>query len=129
MLQRWGFSCTCSLCSAAPSATAVSDANRERLEELEMVIDEYLQNGTGIREAIEMTHTMLGLLEEEDMLMQFRGEQYEVLARCHRALGENQEAERYARMYMDDLHRVPELSSPVGPGAVEAFLKSFDDDI
>ena len=92
------------------------------------MVDAHLQNGTRIREAIEMTHTMLSLLKEEGILKQRGGEQYEVLARCHRALGEHEEAERYARMFLDDLYRVPELSSPLGPGAVEAFLKSFDDD-
>ena len=75
-----------------------------------------------------MTHTMLHLLEEEGMMQNYAREQFEVLARCHAALGEQEEAVRYARLHLDDLYQAPEFSEQMEPGAVEAFLRGFDAD-
>ena len=68
-LQRWGFTCTCAMCTAPASEIAASDARRTRIRALKADIVEALNGGDGnntnknknLDKAIEMAHEVVVL--------------------------------------------------------------------
>lgn len=107
ILQKWGFKCTCSLCTRPPLVTAESDLRRIKIIETTNEVDTLLvlqedPRDEEVRRAIALTEEVLFLLEQEGLLAQFAAEQYDVLARCYKALGEEAQARWYAEMVVRD---------------------------
>ncbi|KAL5895516.1 hypothetical protein ACKVWC_000735 [Pyricularia oryzae] len=101
LLHRWGFKCTCALCSAPPSAVAASDARRTRAMSVRDGILAAVEAGE-LREAIELGKQLVDISAREGLASGL-GDHYEVLARLHAAVGDLQGAGAYARRALEEM--------------------------
>lgn len=99
--RRWGFTCTCTLCTAPPPTIAASDARREGMRELREKVVAHV-NRQEFSQAAGWHTEMLGLIQQEGMMAPL-GEHYEIIARLHMAMGDWRETVRWARLAIEDL--------------------------
>ncbi|KAH8726157.1 hypothetical protein GQ44DRAFT_614125 [Phaeosphaeriaceae sp. PMI808] len=66
VLKRWGFTCSCSLCSLPPREREASDMRRVMIEQAEKKIAA-LSETYQIDEAIALAHESVGLIIDEDL--------------------------------------------------------------
>ncbi len=101
LLRRWGFKCTCHLCSRTPDEIADSDHRRKRLSSIR---EDIIALVTDMKydEAVKEYEDVLSLVQEE-RLVEHLGEHHEVLARLHMALGHRADAEKHARLAVSDM--------------------------
>ncbi|KJR85324.1 uncharacterized protein SPSK_08987 [Sporothrix schenckii 1099-18] len=112
--RRWGFSCTCDLCSGGPDATAASDVRRRRVTALRAEVVAHLQQGAFDTAIAAYEGELLSLVRTEQ-LAEHMGEHYEVLARLHLAAGNRTAAATYAQRALDELET---LQGAIDPGSV-----------
>ncbi|ERT00220.1 hypothetical protein HMPREF1624_03591 [Sporothrix schenckii ATCC 58251] len=112
--RRWGFSCTCDLCSGGPDATAVSDVRRRRVTALRAEVVAHLQQGAFDTAIAAYEGELLSLVRTEQ-LAEHMGEHYEVLARLHLAAGNRTAAATYAQRALDELET---FQGAIDPGSV-----------
>ncbi|KAK0705519.1 hypothetical protein B0H67DRAFT_471060, partial [Lasiosphaeris hirsuta] len=98
--QKWGFDCTCSLCSSSAKEIAESDARREAISRLgkEVLAQVEEQN---YKEAIKLNREMLVALEDE-ALVPHMGDYYEVMARLYGALPDIDNAKKFAKLALEE---------------------------
>lgn len=99
--KRWGFTCTCSLCSAPDAVIAASDARREAMS----VIREKVLAHVGKNEyaqAVSQHLKMIEMIKEEGMMAPL-GEHYEIVARLYMAVGDRERTAEWARLAVEDL--------------------------
>lgn len=101
LLRRWGFKCTCSLCTASPTAILASDARRARVSELRASALQLVQ-ARDFEGAIEQNAEMVELIRKENLAAHL-GEHYEVLARLYLAATDLRNAKRFAALALEDL--------------------------
>lgn len=101
LLKRWGFKCSCSLCSAPAEEIAASDRRRERVQAIRKEVLKHVQNRE-FQGAIELNAEMLELIRKEDLAPHL-GEHYEVLARLYLAATDLKNAKIFAQLALDDL--------------------------
>ncbi|TLD25150.1 hypothetical protein PspLS_05899 [Pyricularia sp. CBS 133598] len=101
LLNRWGFKCTCALCSTHPSAVAASDARRTRAISVRDGILTAVQTGK-LRDAIELGKQLVEISSKEGLVSGL-GDHYEVLARLHMGLGDLEGAGGYARRALEEM--------------------------
>ncbi|RYP67269.1 hypothetical protein DL771_007358 [Monosporascus sp. 5C6A] len=112
-LQRWGFTCTCAMCTASDSQIAASDARRTRIRALKAGIVEVLNVRDGsnksksgnLDRAIEMAHEVVVLVRREE-LRSLYAEQYDVLGRLYWAAGDRARAVAHARLSLKALEDI-----------------------
>ncbi|KAK0716660.1 hypothetical protein B0T21DRAFT_266491, partial [Apiosordaria backusii] len=101
LLKRWGFTCTCPLCTASPEAIAASDARRKEIEKLrDSAIRAFQANKP--YQALRLTRQVLPLLAKEE-LFPVESEQLENLSRIYWVLNDMEKAEKYARRSLEVL--------------------------
>lgn len=123
-LRRWGFSCTCELCSGPKEEVEASDARRKKITELRVTTLEFLKKGKAYS-AIKAIKDTLDLLAEEGLEL-MAVEQYESLARIYWAMENREMAETYAQMSLDVLKEYTHLDQKRDTkGDLEALLASF----
>lgn len=99
--SRWGFKCTCELCSAAEAEIEASDRRRERIRAVRQDVLECVQR-RDFHSAIELNEELVGLIVKENMAPHL-GEHYEVLARLYLAATDLKNAKKYARLALSEL--------------------------
>ncbi|CAK7205855.1 hypothetical protein SEUCBS139899_008634 [Sporothrix eucalyptigena] len=127
LLRRWGFSCTCDLCSGGAEATAASDARRRRVTGLRNEVVGHLQKGKFAVAISAYENELLDLVRTEH-LAEHMGEHYEVLARLHLAAGNQTTAGVYAQRALDELETFGTTDTQSAAGSVQelrAFVKAF----
>jgi len=113
---KWGFDCTCTLCSASPSTIAASDARRKKINELGTIVIKHVEN-QDFKQAIKQHHEMMETIEEEN-LAPHMGDYYEVMTRLLAATKDMKKAKKYARLAIDEFGTAGETKREL-----EAFLK------
>ncbi|CAK7209790.1 hypothetical protein SCUCBS95973_000560 [Sporothrix curviconia] len=127
LLRRWGFRCTCNLCSGGANAAAASDARRRRVTDLRNEVVAHLQKGAFILAISAYEDELLDLVRIEH-LAEHMGEHYEVLARLHLAAGNHTAAGAYAQRALDELETFGLAGTQSSAGSVHelrAFVKAF----
>ena len=99
--QKWGFECTCDLCSMSQSRIAESDARRTKMTTIRRDVLDIVRRGE-FRRAIKANKELLALAHEEE-LVDYLGDTYEILARLYNAVQDRANAEKYARLALEDL--------------------------
>ncbi|KAI1483512.1 SET domain-containing protein [Daldinia eschscholtzii] len=121
-LQKWGFECTCSLCTASKTEIAVSDYRRAKIKALRREVMKAVEEWDGTR-AVKLTHEVLELMKAED-LSPLYSSQYEIMARLYWKAKDKKTATKYAQMSIDVLVDQGYLED--SPNSLQALLKTFD---
>ncbi|KAI2615974.1 hypothetical protein GGR54DRAFT_610661 [Hypoxylon sp. NC1633] len=121
-LQKWGFNCTCALCTASKAEIAASDYRREKIKAMRQEVLEAVEAWDGTK-AVRLTHEVLELMRAEDLAPLYAS-QYEIMARLYWKARDTKTGTRYAQMSIDTLVDQGYLES--SPEALPALLKSFD---
>ncbi|KAK3315520.1 hypothetical protein B0H66DRAFT_628669 [Apodospora peruviana] len=100
---KWGFTCTCSLCTASQDEITASDARRLKIKALGPQVVQQVQSAQ-FRLAIELNREMVDLIAAEKLIPHM-GEHYEVMARLHMGAGNKKEAKKYAKLAIADLEK------------------------
>ena len=120
-LERWGFKCSCDLCTASSEEVAASDTRRLQIQNKYGHVYKAYQAGEAER-AISLTNEILELMKEED-LFQLYSEQYENLGRIYWASGDKTNAIKYAKKSLDILEQQGHIQT--GPRYLKMVLDSF----
>jgi hypothetical protein len=99
--SRWGFQCTCELCSAPAEEISASDRRRERIRVVRQEVLEHVQR-RDFQSAIKLNEELFDLIVREKMAPHL-GEHYEVLARLYLAATDLKSAKKYAQLALVDL--------------------------
>ena len=106
MIQRWGFQCKCSLCSASEESRELSDKRRERIKALrELALK--AANEADYLKAVTHYHKLMKLAEKERLYPQF-GEHYWVMTQLYSALQDRNDTLKYAQMAHTELSKYQE---------------------
>ncbi|KAL8367080.1 hypothetical protein RB595_007673 [Gaeumannomyces hyphopodioides] len=124
LLHRWGFKCTCSLCSAHPREIAASDARRERAMSVRDQIMEHVNRGE-LSAAIGQSKALIELSVEEGLVSGL-GDHYELLARLHMGARDLKGAAKYARLALADMRDFGGGEEFDGFGELELFVAQLD---
>ncbi|KAM7212239.1 hypothetical protein V8F06_012375 [Rhypophila decipiens] len=100
-LQRWSFTCSCSLCKAPQETISTSDKQRTEIEDARDKAIEAFKYGRPY-EAISLTKKVLSLIPSEE-LYPWESEQYENLARVYWLMGDKKTGDSYARLSLRKL--------------------------
>ncbi|KAF2677332.1 SET domain-containing protein [Lentithecium fluviatile CBS 122367] len=111
-LARWGFSCTCPLCSLADHEKQHSDILRSLISQSEGKILELAQAGR-LDDAIALTEESIQMIEEEQQ-EHFLTDSYALLAKLWLVKGDRGRAEVEARKSFDRLVQMGFLGNGVG---------------
>jgi restriction endonuclease Mrr len=122
MLQRWGFKCTCDLCTAEAAEIATSDERRLKIRALKKEVVTALES-KDTQAALQKTHEILDLARLEDISVLYP-EQQGVLARIYLARNDRKSAERHAQMAIDNLEAVGYIEPR--PGDLQTLMASFE---
>jgi Tfp pilus assembly protein PilF len=96
LLTRWGFTCTCALCSLPTPEKRASDTRRVLLARAEEKILALAQSYR-LADAIALTHESIDMILDEDIYPMLTDE-YAMLAMLYLEAGERENAERYGRL-------------------------------
>ncbi|KAK3904118.1 SET domain-containing protein 5 [Staphylotrichum tortipilum] len=99
LLQKWGFTCTCALCTSPPSLLAASDKRRTTISRLGDKVVKLVSKGNpeALRRAAEMYEEVVHAAEREEGLVPHMGGHYEVLGRLWIAAGEGERGVGWVR--------------------------------
>ena len=100
-LRRWGFDCSCSLCSASAGEIAASDRRRLRVLEIREKVLTHVQRRE-FHAAINLNEEMVDLIMKEGLAPHL-GEHYEVLARLYLAATDLKNAKKFAELAIIDM--------------------------
>lgn len=102
ILDRWGFTCTCELCTAPAAVAARLDQGRKKIMQIKhQIIDDL--DGLNLHAAIEHLEELINnlLAEPGGYLVPLLREPYDALAKLYRALGNKEMAEEYLHKKLD----------------------------
>jgi len=122
-LGRWGFNCTCSLCSASRQEIEASDARRRLLYSLRDQAFSAFQQGKAYQ-ALRLTKQVINMIPIEELFPLY-SEQYENLARLYWSLGDHEKARENAKKSLDVLVEQGYLDS-FKPEYLEMMWKNFE---
>ncbi|KAI1407611.1 SET domain-containing protein [Hypoxylon sp. FL1857] len=122
-LLKWGFNCTCSLCTASKAERAASDYRREKIKQLRQEVMRAVEAWDGTK-AVRLTHEVLELMQAEELAPLYAS-QYEIMARLYWKARDKKTGTKYAQMSIDTLVDLGYLED--SPEALPALLKTFDD--
>ncbi|KAI8958061.1 SET domain-containing protein [Daldinia sp. FL1419] len=121
-LKKWGFECTCSLCTGSKTEIAASDYRRQKIKALRQEVMKAVEVWDGSR-AVKLTHEVLKLMMEEDLVPLYSS-QYEIMARLYWKAKDKATATKYAQMSIDTL--VDQGYLEESPNSLPALLSTFD---
>ena len=98
--SRWGFTCTCDLCSSSKEELAASDSRRKRFNELGVKVIRTLEGGD-IKKAIGYHREVIQAIKEEQLTPHL-GDYYEVAARLYTAVGDKKSAAQFAKLAVEE---------------------------
>ncbi|KAK0669212.1 hypothetical protein QBC41DRAFT_224471 [Cercophora samala] len=101
LLKKWGFTCSCPLCTSTPEAIAASDARRKEIMKLQDHAIRAFQANKPYQ-ALRLTRQILPLLPKEE-LFPLESEQLENMSRIYFVLNDMENAEKYARQSLEVL--------------------------
>ena len=121
LIQKWGFNCTCSLCSDA-EASRVSDINRGRIQDILESLD-HIENRTqeNVRAAVDEIED---LGKKEGLAGQI-GDFYGIIADIYLQMGDLKNARKYGTMAVKMLQHYAEFDN-MRTGAAVAFMGKLD---
>lgn len=93
--NRWGFECTCSLCSASEKEVKKSDQRRQKIKELNREVQMLIRQEKFIR-AIKVQKKVIELVEKENLHSQL-WEHHWTLAELYSDVGDRGNTRRYAK--------------------------------
>jgi len=96
LLRRWGFKCSCELCSGSKEEIAASDWRRNRLTGIRDEVVKLITAGD-FQTAIQRYEEVMDLVEQE-RLVEHLGDHYEVMARLYMAMQKRGSAKKYAKL-------------------------------
>ncbi|KAL7621667.1 hypothetical protein AAE478_008994 [Parahypoxylon ruwenzoriense] len=101
-LKNWGFSCTCSLCSASKSQRTISDQNRDRLQDIYHELNESATGKANLTtDAVtELAREMEALVREEGLQAQLIVH-YGAVARAYMRVSDLEAARKYVDLCED----------------------------
>ena len=92
LLSKWGFNCTCALCTLPPAQLSASDARRVKISTLGKQVVELISQSDiereGMKKAAGLYEEAVNAVKEEEGLVPHLGGHYEVLGRLLVAAGE-----------------------------------------
>lgn len=103
LLKKWGFTCSCPLCTSPPSTIVASDARRKEIAKLQDLAIRAFQANKPYQ-ALRLTRQILPLLPKEE-LFPLESEQLENMSRIYFVLNDMDKAEKYARLSLEVLAR------------------------
>ncbi|KAI0879791.1 SET domain-containing protein [Annulohypoxylon maeteangense] len=121
-LQKWGFNCTCSLCTASKAEIAASDYRRSKIRDIRQEVMKAVEAWDGTK-AVKLTHEVLELMRAEDLAPLYAS-QYEIMARLYWKARDKKTGTEYAKKSIDTLVDQGYLDD--NPAALTALLKAFD---
>ena len=121
-LARWGFTCSCPLCSLTGDAKKHSDILRQLIHQAESKILELAQAGK-VDDAIALTEESIDMIIDEKQ-EHFLTDSYALLGKLWLVKGKRAEAEKWARKSYDLLFQMGFLGQDGewGDWGVEEFL-------
>ncbi|KAL2265848.1 hypothetical protein VTJ83DRAFT_6948 [Remersonia thermophila] len=106
LLSKWGFDCTCSLCTSPPAELTASDARRTKIQQLGGKAIKLVEQGTSsndkevakkkLRRAAEVYAELVETVEEE-ALVPHMGDHYEALGRLVAVAGDLEKGKEWLR--------------------------------
>ncbi|KAI1138320.1 SET domain-containing protein [Hypoxylon sp. FL0543] len=121
-LSKWGFNCTCSLCTGSKAEIAASDYRREKIKELRQEVMKAVEAWDGTK-AVKLTHEILELMRAEDLAPLYAS-QYEIMARLYWKARDTNTATKYAQKSIATLVDLGYLED--SPETLPALLRTFD---
>ncbi|OTB00691.1 hypothetical protein M426DRAFT_267234 [Hypoxylon sp. CI-4A] len=121
-LKKWGFTCTCSLCTASKAEVAASDYLRTKIKAMREEVMKAVERKDGGK-AVKLTREVLELMRAEELAPLYAS-QYEIIARLYWIAGDRKTGTEYARMSVDTLVDQGYLENSTS--LLEATLKTFD---
>ncbi|KAK4201685.1 hypothetical protein QBC40DRAFT_338880 [Triangularia verruculosa] len=112
LLKRWGFTCSCPLCTSSPEEIAASDHRRKEIAKLQDHAIRAFQANKPYQ-ALRLTRQILPLLPKEE-LFPLESEQLENMSRIYWVLNDMENAERYAKESLEVLARQGYIKSVEG---------------
>ncbi|KAI2465176.1 SET domain-containing protein [Annulohypoxylon bovei var. microspora] len=122
-LRKWGFNCTCALCTASKAEVAASDYRRQKIKDMREEVMKAVEAWDGTK-AVKLTHEVLELMRAEDLAPLYSS-QYEIMARLYWKAGDKKTGTKYAKMSIDTLVDQGYLED--SPSILPILLKAFDD--
>ncbi|KAI1761147.1 SET domain-containing protein [Hypoxylon sp. FL1150] len=121
-LLKWGFSCSCDLCTASKAEIAASDYRREKIKNMRQEVMKAVEVWDGTK-AVKLTLEALELMRDEDLAPLYAS-QYEILARIYWKAKDKKMGTKYAQMSIDTL--VDQGYLEKNTEALPALLETFD---
>ena len=123
-LSRYGFTCSCELCSLSDSEKAISDKQRRLIQQVKPVIAARFREGK-YQEAIHIVEDVVELIKAEN-LESMLPDEYVFLARLHLLREDREKAEEYADQALELLDNLGFLGESGREGwGVDELLKAF----
>jgi hypothetical protein len=96
LLAKWGFTCTCTLCSSPPSVLAASDERRNTIEALGKEVVKLVERGEtkALKRAAQLYGEVVEAVRLEGLVPHLGGH-YDVLGRLWAAAGELEKGKRW----------------------------------
>ncbi|KAF2119611.1 hypothetical protein BDV96DRAFT_642628 [Lophiotrema nucula] len=131
-LERWGFKCTCDLCSSPPDILAASDARRKRISAAEAKLVSHWQ-AKKFGAAIRLAEEVVELMKVEELTPMLTDE-YVMLAKLHLMAGDRHTAEEHADTAIEILKNLGFLGKDgyeddEGPWDMERLMKLYGDEM
>ncbi len=98
--KKWGFTCTCDLCSSSEAEIAASDARRNRVNDFGVKVIKAVEEQK-FKEAIKHHREVIRAIEEEQLTPHL-GDYYEVMSRLYSAVRDKKSAVNYAKMALEE---------------------------
>ena len=123
-LSRYGFTCSCPLCSLSESEKAISDKQRRLIQQVKPVIAARFREGK-YQEAIHIVEDVVELIKAEN-LESMLPDEYVFLARLYLMREDREKAEEYAELALEMLDSLGFLGEGGREGwGVDELLKAF----
>ncbi|KAK0706096.1 hypothetical protein B0T26DRAFT_679823 [Lasiosphaeria miniovina] len=101
LLQKWGFQCSCALCSADADTLAASDARRTEMRATGQRVLQRVEAGD-FAAAVALNGALVAAVAEEKLVPHL-GDHFDVMARLCLAAGDAEGAAKYARKAIAEL--------------------------
>ncbi|KAK3293646.1 uncharacterized protein B0H64DRAFT_477154 [Chaetomium fimeti] len=114
-LRKWGFTCTCALCSLPADELAASDERRTRVSRLGKEVIELVQHGDkdDLKTAVELYAEAVDAVKEEGLVPHLGGH-YQVLGQLWAAAGDLEKGKEWVRRGREETALYEQVGGGVG---------------